>query len=126
MDIRPIRTEEDYDWALVEIEQYFVNIPEQGTPEADRFDVLAELIEAYESKNWPIEPADPVETIRYRMEILGFGQSDLAQLIGSRSRASEILHRKRPLTLSMIQRLHEEWGIPADALIAPYHLDIAS
>lgn len=126
MDIRPIRAEEDYDWALAEIEQYFSEVPEQGTPEADRFDVLAELIEAYENRHWVIEPADPIETIRYRMETLGLEQSDLAQLIGSRSRASEILNRKRPLTLAMIQRLHNQWGIPADALIVPYHLDAAS
>jgi HTH-type transcriptional regulator/antitoxin HigA len=126
MDIRPIRTEEDYDWALAEIEQYFADVPEQGTPEADRFDVLSELIDAYENRHWPVEPADPVETIRYRMETLGLAQSDLANVIGSRSRASEILHRKRPLTLAMIQRLNKEWGIPADALIAPYHLDMAS
>lgn len=126
MDIRPIRREVDYDWALAEIERYFSNVPEQGTPEADRFDVLAELIEAYENRHWAIEPADPVDTIRYRMETLGLGQSDLAQVVGSRSRASEILNRKRPLTLAMIQRLHDQWGIPADALIAPYHLDVAS
>ncbi len=126
MDIRPIRTEQDYDWALAEVAQYFSDVPAEGTPEADRFDVLSELIDAYENRNWPIEPADPVETIRHRMETLGLAQSDLAEVIGSRSRASEILHRKRPLTLAMIQRLHDAWGIPADALIAPYHLDMAS
>lgn len=123
MDIRPLRTEEDYDWALQEIEQYFLEEPAPGTPEADRFDALSDLIEAYEAKVWPIEPTDPIEAIKYSMDIKGLRQVDLARVIGSRSRASEILHRKRPLTLAMIQRLHREWGIPVDALIAPYHLD---
>lgn len=123
MDIRPLKTEEDYDWALREIERYFVVEPKRGTPEADRFDVLSELIESYESRNWPIEPADPVDAIQYSMDARGLRQTDLAKVIGSRSRASEIMRRKRALTLPMIQRLHREWGIPAEALIAPYHLD---
>lgn len=107
MDIRPIRTEADYDWALAEIEQYFERIPATGTPEADRFDVLANLLAAYENQHWPIEPAEPVDAIRYSMDIKGLTQADLARLFGSRSRASEILLKRRPLTLSMIQRLHE-------------------
>lgn len=123
MDIRPIRTEEDYDWALGEIETYFVDVPEPGTPAADRFDVLADLIEVYENSHWPIEPIDPVQAIQYRMRLTGLTQSDLARVVGSRSRASEILRRKRPLSLPMIQRLNKEWGIPADILVAPYHLD---
>jgi len=126
MDIRPIRTEDDYDWALQEIGTYFAAVPEPGTAEADRFDILANLIEAYESKRWRIDPVDPVEAIRYRMELSDFTQTDLARVIGSRSRASEILNRKRPLTLSVIQRLHQEWAIPAEVLIAPYHLDGAA
>ena len=123
MDIRPLRTEQDYDWALAEIEQYFDHVPEPGTPAADRFDVLADLIDNYENRHWPIEDAEPIDAIRYSMELTGRSQADLARLVGSRSRASEILHKKRPLTLSMIQRLHREWGIPAETLIAPYHLD---
>jgi HTH-type transcriptional regulator / antitoxin HigA len=123
MDIRPLRSEIDYDWALKEIEQYFMEQPAPGTYEADRFDLLANLLEVYETKHWPIESADPVEAIRYSMELKGLRQSDLARVVGSQSRASEILNRKRPLTLPMIQRLHKEWGIPADALIAPYHVD---
>lgn len=122
-DIRAIRTEDDYDWALAEIEQYFDNEPAPGTAESDRFDILSTLIEAYEATHWVIEPADPVDAIKYTMELAGFTQAELAKLLGSRSRASEILKRKRPLTLSMVNKLHEEWHIPAEALIRPYHLD---
>lgn len=119
MNIRPIRTEADYDWALKEIEPYFEHESTRGTSEADRFDVLAALIEAYEAKHWPIEPPDAVEAIRFRMEMGGFGQADLARLLGSRSRASEILRRKRPLTLEQAWKLHREWQIPAEALLRP-------
>jgi HTH-type transcriptional regulator/antitoxin HigA len=122
MDIRPIRTEADYDWALDEIQKYFDRQPELGTPEADRFDVLAALIEAYEAKHWSIEPADPIDSISYAMELRGLTQADLAALLGSRSRASEILNRKRPLTLEMARKLNEAWGIPAELLIRPYPL----
>lgn len=120
--IRPIRTEADYDRALAEIEQYFEHEPRPGTPEADRFDVLADLIAAYEARHWPVAPPDPVEAIRYRMEIGDFTQADLARLIGSRSRASEILNRRRPLTMAMAYRLHREWQIPAESLLTPYSL----
>lgn len=122
-NIRPLRTEADYDWALQEIETYFDHQPEPGTSEADRFDVLADLIEAYEVRYWPIEPADPVDAILFKMETAGLTQADLGRVLGSRARASEVLKRKRPLTLTMIHRLHEEWRIPADALIRPYHLE---
>jgi len=119
MKVRPIRTEADYDWALKEIERYFEREPKRGTPDADRFDVLATLIEAYEAKHWPIDPPDAVEAIRFRMEQSGLRQADLAQLIGSRSRASEILSRKRPLTLEQAWKLHREWNIPAESLLYP-------
>lgn len=117
MKIKPIRTEADYDAALRAIEKYFDRPPRKGTPEADRFDVLATLIEAYERKRWPIDPPAPVDAILYRMEIAGYTQADLARLLGSRSRASEVLSRKRPLTLAMIRKLSREWNIPADCLI---------
>src|ERR1051326_5847919 len=120
MNIRPIRTDADYNWALKEIEQYFEHKPKRGTPAADRFDVLATLIEAYEEKYWPIDPPDAVEAIRFRMEQSGLSQTDLARLIGSRSRASEILRRKRPLTLEQAWTLHREWHIPAEALLRPH------
>lgn len=121
-NIRALRTEADYDWALAEIARYFENQPAPGTAAADRFDVLASLIEAYEAKHWPIEPTDPIEAIEYRMELSGYTQKDLSDLIGSRSRASEILKRKRPLTMQMAHKLSVEWNIPAEVLLKPYHL----
>ena len=117
--IRPLHSEADYDAALNEIERYFENEPKVGTPEADRFDLLALIIEDYERKRWPIEPPEPVDAIRYGMETGGYTQADLGRLLGSRQRASDILTRKRPLTMRMAWRLHREWGIPAEALIAP-------
>jgi HTH-type transcriptional regulator / antitoxin HigA len=117
--IRPLHSEADYDVALNEIERYFENEPKPGTLEADRFDLLALIIEDYERKRWPIEPPDTIEAIRYRMETGGYTQADLGRLLGSRQRASDILTRKRPLTMRMAWRLHREWGIPAEALIAP-------
>lgn len=119
MSIKPIRTEADYDAALTDVEKYFDRPPAPGSAAADRFDVLATLIEAYERERWPIDSPKPVDAIRYRMEIGGFNQSDLARLIGSRSRASEILSGKRSLTLPMIRRLHAEWNIPLESLIEP-------
>lgn len=117
--IRPLRSESDYDAALEEIERYFDNEPKPGTPEGDRFDLLALVIEDYERKHWPIDPPDAVDAIRYRMETGEHTQADLGRLLGSRLRASDILTRKRPLTMKMAWRLHREWGIPAEALIAP-------
>lgn len=119
MDVRPLRTEADYDWALAQIEAYFRNEPVPGTPHADRFDVLATLIADYERRHWPIDPPDPGATIRARMEQAGYTQADLARLLGSRSRASEILAGQRGLTMEQARRLHETWGIPAEALIQP-------
>jgi HTH-type transcriptional regulator/antitoxin HigA len=105
-DIRPIRTEADYEWALAEIARYFDDQPEPGSPEADRFDVLATLIEAYENRHYPISTPDPVAAIAGHMEMRGLDQSDLAKVLGSRSRASEVLNRKRHLTLDMVHRLN--------------------
>ena len=117
--IRPIRNETEYDEVLEEIEQYFDNEPEPGTPEADRFDLLALVVEDYERKRWPIEPPETIDAIRYRMETGGYTQADLGRLLGSRQRASDVLNRKRPLTMRMAWKLHREWNIPAEALIAP-------
>ena len=119
MNIRPLRTEADYDWALTEIEPYFAHPPTLGTPDAERFDVLAALIGDYETKHWPIDAPDPVSAIRARMDQAGYTQADLAALLGSRSRASEILARRRGLTMEQAYRLHHEWHIPAEALIRP-------
>ena len=121
-NIRPIRNESDYDWALKEIEAYFDDQPAPGTPDADRFDVLASLIEAYEDKNWAIEAPTPVDAIRYALELNGEKQSRLGAILGSNSRASEIMNLKRPLTLAMIQKISVELPIPAEVLIQPYHL----
>lgn len=123
MDIRPIKIEADYDWALQEIERYFDDEPEPGTAEADRFDVLAALIESYEARHWPIDAPDPIAAVRFRMDQAGYKQADLARLLGSKSRASEILNRRRALTLEYAYKLHIEWHIPAEILIQPYHPD---
>lgn len=119
MKLKPIRSEAEYDVVLKAIERYFRKPPKKGTAEADRFDMLAMLIEAYERGRWPIPQAEPVDVIRYRMETHGYTQADLARVLGSRARASEIMNGKRPLTLSMIRRLAASWDIPVDALIGP-------
>src|SRR5947208_1520051 len=117
--VRPLRSEADYEAALDEIERFFEKEPKPGTPDADRFDLLALVIEDYERKHWPIDPPDTIDAIRYRMETGGFTQADLGRVLGSRQRASDILRRKRPLTMPMAWTLHREWGIPAEALIPP-------
>jgi HTH-type transcriptional regulator/antitoxin HigA len=119
---RPIRTEAEYKAALVEIEKYFADEPKKNTPEADRFDLLALLIETYEDQHHPIGPPHPVEMIRHRMRTAGYTQADLAALLGSRARASEVLRKKRRLTLPMIWKLSREWKIPAGTLVEPYAL----
>jgi HTH-type transcriptional regulator/antitoxin HigA len=117
MDIKPIKTEADYEAALKEIEGLFDAEP--GTPEGDRLKILATLVEAYEDEHYDIPAPDPIEAILYYMESRGLTRADLEPYIGSRARVSEILNRKRPLTLAMIQRLNQ-LGIPAEALIQPY------
>jgi HTH-type transcriptional regulator/antitoxin HigA len=117
--IRPLRSDAEHKAALAEIERTFEREPKPGTPAADRFDLLALVIEDYERKRWPIEPPDPVDAVRWRMETGGFTQADLGRLIGSRQRASDILSRRRRLTLQMAWKLHRAWGIPAEALIRP-------
>jgi HTH-type transcriptional regulator/antitoxin HigA len=122
MRIQPIRSETDYDAALQEIVAYFEREPEPGSAEADRFDVLAALIKAYEDEHWPIEAPHPLAAIRHVMHMRGYSQADLAKVLGSRSRASEVLNRKRHLTLEMAWALNKKWGIPAESLIRPYRL----
>ena len=121
MDIKPIRTDDDHAEALAEIGRLWG--AEMGTPEADRLDVLATLVEAYEEKRWPIGEADPIDVLKYAITEMGHTQSELANLLGSRSRASEVLNRKRALTVNMINKIHREWHIPAEVLIRPYHLE---
>lgn len=122
-DIRPIRTEVDYEWALGQAAGYFEKQPKRGTPAGDRFEVLLSLIEAYEAKHWAMDAPDPVEAIKVQMKQLGRTQADLSELIGSRSRASEILKRQRRLTMAMVRKLSASWHIPAEVLIQPYHLE---
>jgi HTH-type transcriptional regulator/antitoxin HigA len=109
---------------LAEIEQLFEAEP--GTPEGDRLEILTTLVEAYEDEHYPIPSPDPIEAIRYYMESRGLVRRDLEPYIGSRARVSEVLNRKRPLTLTMIRRLHKELGIPADVLIEPYEYQQAT
>lgn len=122
-NIRPVRTEADYEWALSEIARYFDDQPQPGSAAADRFDVLAALIEAYENSHFPISDPDPVDAIAAYMEMRGLSQSALAAVVGSRSRASEILNRRRALTMDMAYKLHQAWNIPAEILLKPYHLN---
>jgi HTH-type transcriptional regulator/antitoxin HigA len=118
MDIRPIRTPEDYEAALAEVEALFSAKP--GSPEGDRLDVLTTLIEAYEAETEPIDVPDPIEMLLYVIESRGLTRRDLEPYIGTRARVSEVLNRRRPLTLEMIRKLHQGLGIPAEVLIQPY------
>ena len=115
MKIKPIRTRTDYRQALKEIET-LMNA-QAGTPEGERLDVLATLVEAYERKQFPMDLPDPVEAIKFRMEQSGLAPRDLVPMIGQLNRVYEVLNRTRPLTLKMVWRLHRELGIPAESLI---------
>jgi HTH-type transcriptional regulator/antitoxin HigA len=116
-ELRPIRTKADYERALSEVERLWG--AKSGTPEGDRLDVLATLIDAYENEHYPMDPPDPVEAIRFRMEQQGLSRKDLEPLICTRTRVAEVLNRKRSLSISMIRRLHQHLGISADVLIRP-------
>ena len=122
MDIRAIHNDADYAWALREIEAYFDATPEPGSAEADRFDVLAAVIKDYEDRNVTIPDADPVDVLRFAIESMGRTQADLAAIVGSRSRASEILNRKRRLTLDMIRHINVAWHLPINTLTGAYQL----
>lgn len=115
MEINPIRTEEDYQNTLSEIESLMMS--EINTPEGERLDVLVTLVEAYEQKNYPLEMPDPIEAIKFEMEQKGLTARDLVPMIGKQNRVYEVLNRKRPLSLSMIRKLHDQLHIPADVLI---------
>lgn len=120
MNIRPIRSDEDHTEALAEIERLW-GAPD-GSPDGDKLDVLATLVEAYEETRWPIEAPDPVDVLRYAISDLGHSQAELAELLGSRSRASEVLNRRRALNVDMVHKISTKWHIPADILVRPYHL----
>ena len=120
MEIRPIRSDRDHAEALAEIERLWGAAI--GSPEGDKLDVLATLVEAYEEKRWPIEAPDPVDVLRYAISDLGHSQAELAELLGSRPRASEVLKRRRALTVDMVHKISTKWHIPADVLVRPYRL----
>jgi len=118
MNIRPIKNRKDYELALKRLELIFD--AKLGTAKGDELEILSILIAQYENENFPIELPDPIEAIKFRMEQFGYKQSDLAAIVGLKSRASEILNRKRKLSLEMIRALHEKWNIPTDVLIQSY------
>lgn len=118
MNIKPIKTKKDHQSALVRLEKIFDATP--GSAEGDELEVLGMLIDKYEQEHDAIEYPDPIEAIKFRMEQLGYTQSDLARVVGLKSRASEILNRKRKLSLDMIRKLHQTLGIPTDVLIQSY------
>ncbi len=121
MDIRPIKTEADYEDALAEIEDLFDAKP--GTEAGDRLEILVTLVEVYEEREYAIPAPDPIEAIKYHMESRGLTRRDLEPYIGSRARVSEILNRRRPLTLNMIRELSAGLGLPAEVLIRTYELE---
>ncbi|MDR3570169.1 MAG: hypothetical protein P4L43_19255 [Syntrophobacteraceae bacterium] len=118
MDIKPIKTQADYRAALEEVERLFDAAP--NTVEGDRLEILTTLIEAYEERHFAIPLPDPIEAILYFLESRGLSRRDLEPFIGARARVSEVLNRKRPLTIGMIRKLHTGLGIPAEVLIQPY------
>jgi HTH-type transcriptional regulator/antitoxin HigA len=118
MTVRPIKTKKDYQNALDRLEVIFDAKP--NSPQGDELEVLGILIDKYEKEHYPIDFPDPIEAIKFRMEQLGYNQSDLANVVGLKSRASEILNRKRKLTLEMIRNLHDTLNIPTDVLIQSY------
>lgn len=118
MNIKLIKTESDYNQALERLETIFD--AKKETPEGDELELLGMLIEQYENEHFPIALPDPIEAIKFRMEQMGYNQNDLARIIGFKSRASEILNRKRKLSLEMIRQIHDKLNIPTDVLIQTY------
>jgi len=119
MTIKPIKSKEDYENTLKRLEIIFDF--EKGTSKGDELEILGILIEKYENENFPIGFPDPIEAIKFRMEQMGYTQSDLSKIVGLKSRASEILSKKRKLTLKMIRKLHESLKIPTEVLIQAYN-----
>jgi HTH-type transcriptional regulator/antitoxin HigA len=118
MNLKPIKTKKDYQQALDRLELIFD--AKKGTEEGDELEILGILIDQYENEHFPIDLPDPIEAIKFRMEQLGYTQTDLAKVVGLKSRASEILSRKRKLSLDMIRQLHDKLNIPTDVLIQVY------
>lgn len=119
MTIKPIKTEKDYQDALDRLKSIFDS--KKGSAQGDELEILGILIEKYEDEHFPIGFPDPIEAIKFRMEQMGYTQSDLAKVVGLKSRASEILNRKRKLTLEMIRLLHENLKIPTEVLVQSYN-----
>tara|TARA_R110000868_G_scaffold74471_2_gene215389 strand:+ start:118 stop:495 length:378 start_codon:yes stop_codon:yes gene_type:complete len=120
MHIKPIKNQQDYELAMALIETLWD--AESGSAEADQLDILATLVEVYEKQHFAINAPDPVEAIKFRMEQQGLSDADLVPLLGQRSRVSEILNKKRKLSISMIRNLHQHLKIPLESLISDYHL----
>ncbi|MEN9883867.1 MAG: hypothetical protein RLZZ420_1084 [Bacteroidota bacterium] len=118
MELKLIKTEEDYKQALAKLEEIFDALP--NTKEGDELEIISILIEKYEEKNYKIEFPDPIEAIKSRMEQLGISQTELSSIVGLKSRASEILNRKRKLTLEMIRKINDALKIPLEVLVQPY------
>jgi HTH-type transcriptional regulator/antitoxin HigA len=118
MTIKPIKTEKDYQESIKRLEVIFD--AKKGTPEGDELEILSILIDKYENEKFPIGFPDPIEAIKFRMEQMGYNQTDLAKVVGLKSRASEILNKKRKLTLEMIRQLHDSLKIPTEVLIQAY------
>ena len=116
-EVKPIRTDADYEAALEEVGALWGSA--NGTPSGDRLDVLATLIDVYEASHYPMDPPDPIEAIKFRMEQQGLTRRDLEDIIGTRTRIAEVLNHKRSLSIGMIRRLHDKLGISADVLIQP-------
>ncbi len=116
MNIKPIKSESDYNFSIKRIEELWG--AKKDTPEGDELDLLVTIVEAYEMKHFPIAPPDPIDAIKFRMEQMNMSKADLVKYIGSQSRVSEILNRKRNLTLKMIKNLYKELKIPAETLLA--------
>jgi HTH-type transcriptional regulator/antitoxin HigA len=123
VEIRPIRTDKDHRSALAQVEKLWG--ARAGTPSGDKLDILLVLVETYEERRWPLKSRrrfDPVDVLYFAIDELGHTQAELAKILGSRSRASEVLARRRPLTLEMIQKITASWKIPADLLVQPYRV----
>ena len=118
MEIRPIKTEKDYNSALSRIDKFWG--VKKDTPEGDEFDLLVTLVESYELKHYPIAPPDPIEAIKFRMEQMGLSQTNLAEILGSKHRASEYLNRKLPLSIQAIRKIKAALNIPGYILIQEY------
>lgn len=116
-ELKPVRTKSDYKRALAEVERLWG--AKTGTPEGDRLDILATLIDVYEAEHFPMDPPDPIEAIKFRLESQGLTRKDLEPMIGTRTRVAEVLNRKRSLSITMIRRLHDDLGISAEVLIRP-------